>query len=134
MRYEYDCTMLTSDDIKYMAHSGEGYNVEFKESVPQKVKELAEEICAFANSSGGYLLIGINDKNLIVGENVDLTEIQVKVFELIQNNENITTDEISKTLSISRRYATSIIKRLKTLELVERNGSDKTGIWKIKLK
>ena len=63
--------MVTSDDIKYMAHSGEGYNVEFKESVPQKVRELAEEICAFANSSGGYLLIGINDKNRIVGEEID---------------------------------------------------------------
>ena len=63
--------MLTSDDIKYMAHSGEGYNVEFKESVPQKVRELAEEICAFANSAGGYLLIGVNDKNQIVGEEID---------------------------------------------------------------
>ena len=63
--------MLTSDDIKYMAYSGEGYNVEFKGSVPQKVRELAEEICAFANSSGGYLLIGINDGNRIVGEEID---------------------------------------------------------------
>ena len=63
--------MLTSDDIKYMAHSGEGYNVEFKGSVPQKVRELSEEICAFANSAGGYLLIGINDKNQIIGEEID---------------------------------------------------------------
>jgi len=63
--------MLTAIDIKYMAHSGEGYNVEFKESVPQKVRELAEEICAFANSAGGYLLIGINDKNDVVGEEID---------------------------------------------------------------
>ena len=63
--------MLTSDDIRYMAYSGEGYNVEFKESVPQKVRELAEEICAFANASGGYLLIGINDSNQIVGEDID---------------------------------------------------------------
>jgi ATP-dependent DNA helicase RecG len=63
--------MLTSDDIKYMAYSGEGYNVEFKSSVPQKVRELAEEICAFANSAGGYLLIGVNDKNQIIGEEID---------------------------------------------------------------
>ena len=63
--------MLTSDDIKYIAHSGEGYNVEFKVSVPQKVRELAEEICAFANSAGGYLIIGINDKNKIIGEEID---------------------------------------------------------------
>ena len=66
--------MLTINDIKYMAHSGEGYNVEFKESVPKKVRELAEEICAFANSAGGYLLIGINDENKIVGVEIDNTK------------------------------------------------------------
>ena len=63
--------MLTADDIKYMVHSGEGYNVEFKESVPLKVRELAEEICAFANSAGGYLFIGVNDKNQIIGVEID---------------------------------------------------------------
>jgi ATP-dependent DNA helicase RecG len=57
-----------------MAHSGEGYNVEFKENVPLKVKELAEEICAFANSSGGYLLIGINNNNRIVGVEINNTK------------------------------------------------------------
>jgi ATP-dependent DNA helicase RecG len=35
------------------------------------VRELAEEICAFANSSGGYLIIGINDKNQIIGVEID---------------------------------------------------------------
>jgi ATP-dependent DNA helicase RecG len=54
-----------------MAYAGEGYNVEFKISVPQKVRELAEEICAFANSAGGYLLIGIDDNNRVVGEAID---------------------------------------------------------------
>ena len=63
--------MLTSEEIKHIAHSGEGYNAEFKESVPQKVRELAEEICAFANSAGGFLLIGIDDENQIVGEEID---------------------------------------------------------------
>ena len=66
--------MLTSDDIKYIAHSGEGYNVEFKVSVPKKVRDLAEEICAFANSAGGYLLIGIDDANQIIGEEIDNTK------------------------------------------------------------
>ena len=57
-----------------MAHSGEGYNAEFKASVPKKVRELAEEVCAFANSAGGYLLIGVNDENDIVGEDIDNTK------------------------------------------------------------
>ena len=63
--------MLTADDIKLLATSGEGYNAEFKLAVPSKVKELSEEICAFANAAGGVLLIGINDKNEIVGSHID---------------------------------------------------------------
>jgi len=62
-----------------------------------------------------------------------LSEIQSKVFDLIRSNENITADEISKTLSISTRYVMTIIKRLKDLEYIEREGSDKKGIWKVKV-
>jgi ATP-dependent DNA helicase RecG len=63
--------MLTSDDIKTMTSNGEGYNVEFKVRVPQKVRDLAEEVCAFANIAGGYLIIGIDDKNTIQGVEID---------------------------------------------------------------
>jgi len=63
--------MFTSDDIKSMTSNGEGYNVEFKVRVPQKVRELAEEVCAFANIAGGYLMIGIDDKNTIQGVEID---------------------------------------------------------------
>jgi len=54
-----------------MTSNGEGYNVEFKVRVPQKVRELAEEVCAFANIAGGYLMIGIDDKNTIQGVEID---------------------------------------------------------------
>lgn len=63
--------MITSDDIKLLVASGEGYNAEFKLSVPSKVKELSEEICAFANAAGGVLLVGVNDRNEIVGASID---------------------------------------------------------------
>jgi len=63
--------MITSDDIKLLVASGEGYNAEFKVSVPSKVKEITEEVCAFANAAGGIVLIGVNDQNQIVGVTVD---------------------------------------------------------------
>ena len=50
--------MLNTETIQSLIDSGEGYNVEFKVRVPSKVRELTEEICAFANADGGYLLIG----------------------------------------------------------------------------
>ena len=58
---------LTSEKIKSIAEAGEGNSVEFKIRVPAKVKEISQEVCAFANGEGGYLLIGIDDNGKIEG-------------------------------------------------------------------
>jgi len=63
--------MITAEDIKSIAASGEGYNAEFKVRLPSKVKEVTEEICAFANAAGGTLLIGVDDDNVIQGTTID---------------------------------------------------------------
>ena len=74
---------LTSSDIESIVQSGEGYNAEFKIRVPRKVKELSEEICAFANSAGGVLLIGVSDNNVVHG-----VEINNAKRSAIQNSLN----------------------------------------------
>ncbi|MCL2148249.1 MAG: helix-turn-helix domain-containing protein [Methanomassiliicoccaceae archaeon] len=51
-------------DIDLILAEGEGYRTEFKGS-PNK--DLASEACAFANSSGGRIFIGIDDKGRVVG-------------------------------------------------------------------
>ncbi|MDR2232330.1 MAG: putative DNA binding domain-containing protein [Tannerella sp.] len=66
--------MLTPEEIKSIASSGEGYNADFKQSVPSKVRELSQDACAFANSEGGYILIGINNKDQIVGTTINNTK------------------------------------------------------------
>lgn len=63
--------MLTPEDIKTIVNSGEGYNAEFKVRLPSKLKELTEEVCAFANAAGGVLLVGVDDQNHIVGVSID---------------------------------------------------------------
>ena len=63
--------MLTSKEIQDIVRSGEGYNVEFKRTVPSKVRDLSEEVCSFLNASGGYLLIGVTDECEIVGAEID---------------------------------------------------------------
>ena len=45
--------MMTVLELENLISSGEGYNTEFKVSFPSKVKEITEEICAFANAAGG---------------------------------------------------------------------------------
>ena len=60
---------------------GEGQHVEFKESVPSKVRELSEEVCAFSNATGGYVLIGVNNKSEFVkGFTIDNTKRSSKIL------------------------------------------------------
>ncbi|POS02262.1 ATP-dependent DNA helicase RecG [Flavobacterium croceum DSM 17960] len=63
--------MLNPTQIKSIVSSGEGFNTEFKERVPTNLKGITEEVCAFANASGGVLLIGVDDKNAIQGVAID---------------------------------------------------------------
>lgn len=57
---------MTIQDIRSLAYRGEGKFVEFKRKVeyPEKI---IREIVAFANTQGGYLLIGIDDNGTIPG-------------------------------------------------------------------
>lgn len=47
-------------ELDTILQEGEGYYLEFKENVNS---DLAKEMAAFANSSGGRILIGIDDDN-----------------------------------------------------------------------
>lgn len=61
---------------------GENENVEFKESVSKSLKPaMLKTLCAFMNTSGGTLLVGVNDDKEIIG--VDLsTEKDIENFNL----------------------------------------------------
>lgn len=63
--------MLNPTEIKSIVSSGEGFNAEFKERLPTNLKSITEEVCAFANASGGVVLIGVDDKNAIKGVTID---------------------------------------------------------------
>jgi len=66
----------TEDELGLILEEGEGYTLEFKESVNS---DLAKEMVAFANASGGRILIGVNDDGRIVGcdtSNKMLSQIQ----------------------------------------------------------
>jgi predicted HTH transcriptional regulator len=76
-----------SYELEDLIERGEDFRIEFKETFlwdvhreqPNKdLKEtVAKEICAFANSDGGTLIIGVNDENKeVVGIERDLNVIQ----------------------------------------------------------
>jgi len=69
-------------ELKQLIQTGEGYHLEFKESLD---KSLIEEVCAFANSSGGKVLLGVSDDGEIKGISTDnniLSRIQDVVNRL----------------------------------------------------
>lgn len=53
-------------DVKNLAQTGEGTFLEFKRTIPSAQK-IAREIAAFANTSGGTLLIGVDDDKSLIG-------------------------------------------------------------------
>ena len=55
---------MTDKQIKNLILTGEGYHIEFKQVLD---KTLIEEVCAFANSSGGYILMGVADDKTVKG-------------------------------------------------------------------
>jgi len=51
-------------EIEFLINQSEGYNLEFKES---PTDNLAKDICAFANATGGKILLGVTDTGIIKG-------------------------------------------------------------------
>lgn len=74
--------MLLVEEIK----KGESKTIEFKEKLPNS-DNLAKTIISFSNTSGGKLIIGVNDKREIVGlENIDIFELQDKISSIIYDS------------------------------------------------
>lgn len=57
---------MTVQELELILEAGEG----FKQSIS---KDIAEEVCAFANAAGGALLIGVNNDNKVCGIQSDNT-------------------------------------------------------------
>jgi len=105
-----------------------------------------EDLSKGIHKTEKYLILFLS--NLLLGKNHSLKnrEMHVKyidtvktindtvndtVFNLIEQNNMITSTEISQQLKISLSTAKRKIKELKESGKIERIGSDKTGRWKI---
>ncbi len=71
---------MNKDEIQLIIEEGEGYRIEFKESMTNIDKELV----AFANSSGGRIFLGITDDKEIKG--VKITNKLKSQIQDIANN------------------------------------------------
>ncbi|DAB31522.1 MAG TPA: ATP-dependent DNA helicase [Sulfurospirillum sp. UBA11407] len=70
-------------DILEQIKNGENKTLEFKEILP-KNDSIAKTVVAFSNTSGGKLIVGINDKREVVGiDDKEIFELQDRIASII---------------------------------------------------
>ena len=69
--------------------------------------------------------------NVGVSGGVKLSEINREVLECIKENGEFNAEKIAEKIKRGKRTVEKAIKSLKELGMIERNGSDKTGSWKV---
>ncbi|MEL0222466.1 MAG: RNA-binding domain-containing protein [Deltaproteobacteria bacterium] len=107
------------EQIKQLIEQGENSAVEFKSS-EVRPESLAKEIVAFANSSGGTILIGVEDSGKITG--VDQHQTETWVANIVRNNvipaiaPQITEWELSQKKVLAIEVSRGLDKPYQTLD------------------
>lgn len=62
---------------------------------------------------------------------MNLSEREASILALIRKRNNITTQEMADILGISKRATIPYLKSLQEKNIIRREGSKKTGWWRI---
>ena len=123
--------MITAEDIQLLARSGEGYNVEFKVSVPSKVRELTEAIIN-SLSHRDYYDKGATTTIELFDDRIEITNPGgLVILELIEHNTTITLNELMKATHLTKRKVEYQINKLKKNKHIKRIGPNKGGYWQV---
>lgn len=90
---------MDKKEFEFLLKEGEGYNLEFKE---RDSSDLAKEICAFANATGGKILIGVTDKGEVKGITVT-NRLKSQITDIARNFDpklEISLEEVGNVLII----------------------------------
>ena len=107
------------EQIEQLTKQGENSVVEFKTS-EVRPESLAREIVSFANSSGGTILIGVEDSGKITG--VDQHQTETWVANIVRNNvipaiaPQITEWELSRKKMLAIEVSRGLDKPYQTLD------------------
>ena len=70
----------------------------------------------------------INDP---INDPINITETEIKIIELIKQNNQITRMELANTLKVNESTIKRNINKLKNRGILKRNGANKNGHWEI---
>jgi predicted HTH transcriptional regulator len=82
--------IIPVDVLEEIVTLGEGYKTEFKATLPAPLA-VAKSICAFSNTKGGNLFVGINDASIPVGvinKDYELNKLE-KAFPFLLPNPDV---------------------------------------------
>ena len=91
---------MTREDLHDLIAQGEGPALEFKQSL---TKDLGRELCAFANSDGGTLLVRITDRGRIMGA-ADHNRVKSRIQSIARSADppiDIEIDAIDEVLRVT---------------------------------
>ena len=71
---------MDKKEIEFISQEGEGLKIEFKESI----SGIDKEIVAFANSNGGRIFLGIDDRNEIKGIRIT-NKLKSQIQDIVRN-------------------------------------------------
>lgn len=97
--------------------NSENQNIEYKETWRD---EYLKWVCGFDNTPGGKIYDGVK-----------LSQIELNILNLLANKPTITYLATMKELELSESTVTRSIRKLRSLEYISRQGSDKSGYWLI---
>lgn len=133
--------------MKYMERRGSGLHkiVAETEKLPGYTEELRPQFISTDstfkvilknvnyNSEKAEENVGANSQNVGVNvganDGVKLNKTQIKIIEIMRNNEHCTAEEIATVVGVEKRTIERNIKYLKEKGLIDRDGADKNGRW-----
>lgn len=125
---------MNSKELKFILHDGEGYRVEFKESIAG----LPQVNYYWDNYVKATFMLEKKDSYLIdypdrVGEKVGekLTQNQRIILEKLQADPLLPAKKLAIYLGISQRKTEENLAKLKVKGYLQRIGSAKGGYWHV---
>lgn len=86
------------ENIKNIILLGENVNTELKQATNGLPKSVFESVCSFLNTTGGYIILGVNDKKEIIGIKEELIEKIKKDYTTQCNNKGVISPTILSEL------------------------------------
>src|SRR5690625_1169006 len=80
---------MKTEKLQELLRSGEGLEIEFKQSRHKLNKNIFQTVCAFLNRNGGYLFLGVDDNGKAIGVSTENIEKIKKNFVTSMNNPQI---------------------------------------------